>query len=130
ALATGLREQAEVDGVASAEQARQELQRGRVGQAAVQPARPEIPKERGGPHPVVLLEGGAHAAFERVLAEQVRGEGVDGPDLDPVELGERTESAAAGRRRVAEELETAVELADRLARHQAREPRAEPVPHL
>ena len=55
---------------------------------------------------------------------------MDGPDLDPVELGERTESAAAGRRRVAEELETAVELADRLARHQARKPRAEPVPHL
>src|SRR5207253_3189018 len=80
---------------------------------ALQPAGPEIPKDRGGSRPVVLLEGGAHAAFEGILPEQVRGEGVDGPDLDPVELGERADSAAAGRRRVAEELETAVELVDR-----------------
>ena len=129
-LAQRLRKPPEVAHLEAAEQALQELERGGVGQAALQPAGPEIPKDRGGSRPVVLLEGGAHAAFEGILPEQVRGEGVDGPDLDPVELGERADSAAAGRRRVAEELETAVELVDRLTCHQAHEPRAQPVPHL
>src|SRR5207253_3130463 len=60
----------------------------------------------------------------------VRGEGVDGPDLDPVELGEHVEAAPAGGRRVAEELEPTLELLDPLARDEPREPRAEPVAHL
>src|SRR5207249_1494515 len=129
-LAERLGEPAELTQLHAAEQAPQELERGGIGQPGVQPARPEIAEEHGGPRAVVLLERRAHAAFERVLAKHVRGEGVDGPDLDPVELGEHVEAAPAGGRRVAEELEPTLELLDPLARDEPREPRAEPVAHL
>src|SRR5439155_1485389 len=129
-LAERLGEPAELTQLHAAEQAPQELERGGIGQPGVQPARPEIAEEDGGPRAVVLLERRAHAAFERVLAKHVRGEGVDGPDLDPVELGEHVEAAPAGGRRVAEELEPTLELLDPLARDEPREPRAEPVAHL
>jgi hypothetical protein len=96
----------------------------------LQPARPALAEERRLRPALVLFEGGAHPGLERVLAQEVRGEGVDGADLEAVELGERARPAAARGGGVAELLEPAAQLRHPLARHEPREPRPQAVAHL